>query len=73
MAEQKNNIVLLHGLWPEKINSTLVADIPLCNPNNEGNWMGWTKKRLEEKGYTVTCPVVVDAWKGTVGTMERRA
>lgn len=25
--------------------------------------MGWTKKRLEEKGYVVTCPIVPDVWK----------
>ena len=61
--KQKNNIVLLHGRWPEKINDTLIADIPLCNPNNEGNWMGWAKKNLEEKGYSVVCPIVKDVWK----------
>ena len=63
MNNQKNNVVLLHGRWPEKINNTLIVDTPLCNPNNEGNWMGWTKKCLEEKGYSVTCPIIKDAWK----------
>lgn len=57
------NVVLLHGRWPEKIEGKFIADIPLCDPNNEGNWMGWTKKQLEAKGYAVTCPVIVDAWK----------
>lgn len=57
------NAVLLHGRWPERIDGTLIADIPLCNPNNEGNWMGWTKVQLENQGYTVTCPIIVDSWK----------
>ena len=63
MDKQKNNIVLLHGRWPEKINNTLIADIPLCDPNNEGNWMGWVKKNLEEKGFSVACPIIRDVWK----------
>lgn len=58
----KINVILLHGIWPEKIDGKLIADIPLCNPNNEGNWMGWTKKRLEAQGYQATCPVISDAW-----------
>jgi predicted alpha/beta hydrolase family esterase len=63
MEKQKSNIVLLHGRWPEKINDTLIIDIPLCNPNNEGNWMGWAKKHLEEKGYSVACPIIKNVWK----------
>ncbi|MBI5654277.1 alpha/beta hydrolase [Candidatus Uhrbacteria bacterium] len=63
--EQKNQVILLHGRWPERINGELIADIPLCDPNNEGNWMGWTKKRLEEKGYSVICPIIADAWKAS--------
>lgn len=59
------NVVLLHGIFPEKINGMLIADIPLCDPNNEGNWMGWTKKQLKEKGYTVACPVIVDVWNAS--------
>lgn len=27
--------------------------------------MGWTKKKLEENGYSVTCPIVADAWKAS--------
>ncbi len=64
MAPQ-TNVILLHGRWPERIDGALIADIPLCNPNNEDNWMGWTKKRLEEQGYSVTCPIVADAWKAS--------
>ncbi len=61
--KQKSNVILLHGRFAERIEGKLIADIPLCNPNNEGNWMGWTKKCLEEKGYVVACPVVADVWK----------
>ncbi len=56
---------MLHGRWPEKIDGKLISDIPECDSNNENNWMGWTKKRLEEKGYIVICPIVADAWKAT--------
>lgn len=65
MNRQKSNVILLHGRWPERIDGKLIADIPLCDPNNEGNWMGWTKKKLEENGYSVTCPIVADAWKAS--------
>lgn len=58
-------VVLLHGRFPEKIQGVPVANIPLCDPNNKENWMGWTKKNLEEKGYTVACPVIVDVWKAS--------
>ena len=58
----QKNVVLLHGMWPERINGELIADIPLCNPNNEGNWMGLTEKQLEESGIDVTCPFIPDSW-----------
>lgn len=63
MTSPKSNIILLHGRWPERINGMLIKDIPLCDSTNEGNWMGWTKRQLEERGYTVDCPMVADAWK----------
>lgn len=59
------NVVLLHGIFPESFDGVLIADIPLCDPNNDGNWMGWTKKRLQENGYTVTCPVIADVWNAS--------
>lgn len=59
----RSNVILLHGRFPERIEGKLIADIPLCDPNNEGNWMGRTKKSLEERGYAVTCPVIEAAWK----------
>lgn len=61
MKKTNTNIVMLHGRWPERINGILIADIPLCDSNNEGNWMGWTKKQLEERGYEVVCPNIVNA------------
>lgn len=60
-----NKVVMLHGRWPEKIDGKLIADIPECDSNNPNNWMGWTKERLQEKGYDVQCPIVSDAWKAT--------
>ena len=61
------NIVLLHGRWSEKINHTLIIDIPLCNPNNRDNWMGWTKEQLERQGHTVTCPIIINSWMAPYG------
>lgn len=63
MNPKQNNVILLHGRFPERINGVLIANIPLCDPNNEGNWMGWTKKQLQERGYAVACPIIVDVWK----------
>lgn len=63
MKVEEKTVVMLHGRWPEKIDGKLIRDIPLCDPNHKGNWMGWTKKRLEERGYSVACPIVDDAWK----------
>lgn len=63
MKQKTANVILLHGRFPEKIEGQLVEDIPLCNPNNEGNWMGWTKKQLENKGYSATCPYITTVWK----------
>ncbi|MBI2473971.1 alpha/beta hydrolase [Candidatus Uhrbacteria bacterium] len=57
------NVILLHGRWPEKIDGKLIADISLCDSNNPGNWMGWTKNQLEMRGYVVVCPIVKEAWK----------
>ncbi len=65
MEHKTCTIVLLHGRWPERIEGELIANIPLCNPNNPDNWMGWTKERLEKQGHTVICPVIPDAWKAS--------
>lgn len=61
----------MHGRFPERIDGKLIADIPLCNPNDEGNWMGWTKTCLEEKGYLVTCPIIKDVWRAPYSDWKR--
>ncbi len=63
MQPKTHTIILLHGRWPERIEGELIADIPLCNPNNPDNWMGWTKAQLEKQGHTVICPIIPDVWK----------
>lgn len=62
---------MLHGRWPERIDGQLIADIPLCDSNNEGNWMGWAKKKLEKKGFEVTCPMIPDAWQAPYASWKR--
>lgn len=59
------NVVLLHGIFPERFDGILIADIPLCDPNNPGNWMGWTKQELLKRGYDADCPVIVDVWNAS--------
>ncbi len=63
MDRARENVVLLHGRFPERIDGTLIADLPLCDPNNEGNWMGRTKRELIKRGYEADCPVIRDVWK----------
>lgn len=65
MDHVQENVVLLHGRFPERINGMLIADVPLCDPNNEGNWMGWTKRELIKRGYEADCPVIKDVWKSS--------
>ncbi len=56
--------VLVYGVFPEFFEDGKRPDeIPECNPNNEKNWMGWTKKELEKRGFEVTCPIISKAWK----------
>ncbi|NQU83390.1 MAG: alpha/beta hydrolase [Parcubacteria group bacterium] len=54
--------VLCYGRFPEKFDGVPIVDIPSCNPNNEINWMGWTKKELEKLGWQVVCPVIPEVW-----------
>lgn len=63
---------MLHGRWPERIDGKLIADIPLCDSNNEENWMGWAKKCLEEKRYLVKCPVIANAWRAPYSDWKDR-
>lgn len=57
------NAILLYGRFSEMIDGRPVVDIPECNPNNENNWMGWTKQELEKRGYRVACPVIPRVWE----------
>lgn len=50
--------VLLYGIFAKEI-----ATLPECNPNDERNWMGWTKKHLIERGYEVVCPTIPKVWE----------
>ncbi|MEK7648379.1 MAG: alpha/beta hydrolase [Patescibacteria group bacterium] len=59
----KNKVILMYGKFSEKIDGTPIIDIPLCNPSNEGNWMGWTKKELEKKNYEAYTPQVTKVWE----------
>lgn len=49
--KHKSTVVLLHDRWSERIQGELIADTSLCDSNNEGNWMGWTKKQLVGRGH----------------------
>lgn len=50
--------VLLYGIFSEEL-----ATLPECNPNDDRNWMGWTKKQLTELGYQAVCPVIPKVWE----------
>lgn len=58
-----NKVILMYGRFSEKIEGVPIIDIPLCDPSNEGNWMGRTKKDLEEKGYEVYAPKITKVWE----------
>ncbi|MEI6510448.1 MAG: alpha/beta fold hydrolase [Candidatus Uhrbacteria bacterium] len=68
----KENVVLLHGRFPERIDGALIADIPTCDPNHPGNWMGWTKQELIKRGYDADCPVIRDVWKSAWEEWKRQ-
>ncbi len=65
------NAILLYGRFSEKIDGVPIVDIPECNPNNENNWMGWTKKELEKRGYKVTCPIIQKVWEAPYGEWKK--
>jgi len=58
----RQRAILVYGRFPEKFDGVSIVDIPTCNPNNEKNWMGWTKKELEKLGWQVVCPVIPEVW-----------
>lgn len=51
-------VILLYGIFAKEI-----ATLSECNPNDERNWMGWTKKQLIELGYQVVCPIIKKIWE----------
>jgi len=51
-------VVLLYGKFSEELTA-----LPECNPSDDRNWMGWTKKQLLERGYRVICPIVPKVWE----------
>jgi len=51
-------VVLLYGRFSKEL-----ANLPECNPNDERNWMGWTKEQLITLGYDVSCPVIPNVWE----------
>ena len=61
----------MYGRFSEKIDGVPIIDIPLCNPGNEGNWMGWTKKELEKKNYEVYAPQVTKVWEAPYSEWKR--
>src|SRR3989338_11175557 len=58
-----NKVILMYGRFSEKIDGIPIIEIPLCDPSNEGNWMGWTKKELEKKNYEVHAPQITKVWE----------
>ncbi|MFA7244627.1 MAG: alpha/beta hydrolase [Candidatus Magasanikbacteria bacterium] len=69
--KQRKNAVLVYGRFPEFFEDGIrPLDIPECNPNNKGNWMGWTKEKLEEKGFEVHCLIVPEVWKAPYGVWK---
>jgi hypothetical protein len=61
--ENNKKAMLLYGRFAEKIGGVPIVQIPECDPNNENNWMGWTKKELAKKRFTVYCPIVPEVWR----------
>lgn len=59
-------IVLLYGIFSEEL-----ATLPECNPNDDRNWMGWTKKQLLERGYQAICPIIPKVWEAPYGEWKK--
>jgi predicted alpha/beta hydrolase family esterase len=56
--DRMKNVIILHGMTVGDI-----SDIQEFLPDSEQNWMGWTKKQLEERGYSVTNPFIRYGYK----------
>mgnify|MGYP001580435694 CR=1 FL=1 len=70
LKESMKNAILLYGRFDEKIGGVPIVNIPTCNPNNENNWMGGTKRELKKQGWRVTCPVIPEVWKAPYSVWE---
>ena len=57
-SNNQNKVVILHG-WTNGD----ISDILEFLPNNEQNWIGWTKKQLEKRGYPVSTPFLRYGYK----------
>src|SRR3989339_37003 len=64
--ELTKKAVLVYGIYTKEL-----ANLPECNPNNEVNWMGWTKKELKKQGYEVVCPVIPKVWQSTYADWKK--
>ena len=69
---RKNKVILMYGRFPEFFEDGVrPLDIPSCNPSNDGNWMGWTKKELEKKNYEVHAPQITKVWEAPYSEWKR--
>jgi len=59
-------VVMLHG-WTDGD----ISDMPEFLPDNEANWIGWTKNELEKCGYTVTNPFIRYGYKSEYKDWKR--
>lgn len=51
-------VIILHG-WTNGD----ISGIPEYLPDSPGNWMGWTKRELESRGYDVITPFIRFGYK----------
>jgi len=58
MASNNLKVIILHG-WTNGD----ISGIPEFLPDNEQNWVGWTKKQLEKLGYHVSTPFLRYGYK----------
>lgn len=55
---KRKKVIILNG-WTKGDISHILEFLP----DNPANWMGWTKKELEQQGYEVYTPFLKDAYK----------
>lgn len=57
-SDGSKRVIILHG-WTNGD----ITGIPDFLPDSEQNWMGWTKKELEKRGYHVEVPFLRNGYK----------